>query len=165
MSCATRRHPEPAAVAMPATRFASVADAAMLATIDACGQINPWCEEQFAAMCSGSGAHGETVLVATEEDAVVGYVVFALVLEEASVHRIAVHKAHRGRGCGQRLLAAAMAHMQRAGATRCLLEVRQSNAVARRLYEANGFSLDGVRKNYYPSLDGREDALLMSRNL
>ena len=50
-------------------------------------------------------------------------------------------------------------------ARRCLLEVRRSNKAARRLYQGSGFALDGVRKNYYPKAGGREDALLMSREL
>ena len=59
----------------------------------------------------------------------------------------------------------ALLKMKHDGATRCHLEVRQSNAVARRLYEGNGFKLDGIRKSYYPTEGGREDALLMSRCL
>ena len=91
--------------------------------------------------------------------------VFAQVLDEASIHRIAIHPEQRGMGMGKALLQSAMEQMRRAGARRCLLEVRQSNTVALRMYEANGFGHDGVRKNYYPSPDGREDALLMSRTL
>jgi len=53
----------------------------------------------------------------------------------------------------------------KSGAKRCLLEVRASNAAARGLYRSLGFQVDGVRKNYYPAATGREDALLMSREL
>lgn len=140
-------------------------DAAALVAIDAGGQINPWTEKQFADICRGAGHCQETALVCCENDRVVGYVVFAQVLDEASIHRIAVHPAHRGRGMGRAMLQAAMEHMQRDGASRCLLEVRQSNTAAQRLYEGSGFCLDGVRKNYYPADSGREDALLMSRKL
>ena len=38
------------------------------------------------------------------------------------------------------------------------LEVRRSNAVARELYEKNGFNRVGVRKRYYA--DNGEDAVL-----
>ncbi|MCZ6831549.1 MAG: hypothetical protein O7F73_18545, partial [Gammaproteobacteria bacterium] len=50
-------------------------------------------------------------------------------------------------------------------AVRCLLEVRCSNGGAIALYRKHGFTEDGVRKNYYPTDGGREDALLMSLNL
>jgi ribosomal-protein-alanine N-acetyltransferase len=147
------------------TRPARASDAAALAAIDALGQLNPWSEARFAALGSGASSCAETALVADDNGQLLGYVVFAQVLDEASVHRIAVHPEHRGRGLGQALLRAAMEHMRRAGANRCLLEVRESNTIARRMYEANGFGLDGVRKNYYPAPGGREDALLMSRTL
>jgi ribosomal-protein-alanine N-acetyltransferase len=148
-----------------AIRPASIADAAALAALDAGSQINPWSESQFAALGRGAGSGAETVLVLDDNGQAIGYVVFAQVLDEASIHRIAIHPEQRGLGMGKALLQSAMEQMRRAGARRCLLEVRQSNTVALRMYEANGFGHDGVRKNYYPSPDGREDALLMSRTL
>ena len=45
------------------------------------------------------------------------------------------------------------------------LEVRASNRAALALYEGEGFIEDGVRKDYYPAGSGREDALLMSKEL
>ena len=45
------------------------------------------------------------------------------------------------------------------------LEVRQSNAAARRLYDKAGFNELGNRKDYYPAEDGREDALILARVL
>jgi len=39
------------------------------------------------------------------------------------------------------------------------LEVRQSNAAARALYEGLGFRIEGVRRNYYQ--DPREDGLIL----
>lgn len=148
-----------------AIRPACIADAAALAALDAGSQINPWSESKFAALGRGAGSSAETVLVLDDNGLAIGYVVFAQVLDEASIHRIAIHPEQRGLGMGKALLQSAMEQMRRAGARRCLLEVRQSNTVALRMYEANGFGHDGVRKNYYPSSDGREDALLMSRTL
>lgn len=165
MSCALDRPLIAAVAAQHTLRPARAVDAAALAALDALSQVNPWSEEQFAALGSDRGSYAETALVSDENGRVDGYVVFAQVLDEASVHRIAVDPECRGRGLGKALLQAAMNHMQRDGASRCLLEVRRSNTVARRLYEANGFRLDGVRKDYYPSRSGREDALLMSRSL
>lgn len=165
MSCALDLPLVAVVAAQHTIRPACAADAAALAAIDAGSQVNPWSEDQFAALGSDAGSYSETALVSDENGRVDGYVLFAQVLDEASIHRIAVDPDYRGRGLGQALLQAAMNHMQRSGASRCLLEVRRSNAVARRLYEANGFHLDGIRKDYYPSRSGREDALLMSRSL
>lgn len=165
MPCVPELPSVPVVAGQHAIRPACAADSAALASIDACSQVIPWSVEQFAAIASGAGVGAQTALVSETNGRVDGYVVFAQVLDEASVHRIAVHSRRRGRGLGRALLQAALEYAQRRGASRCLLEVRCSNAVARRLYESTGFSVDGVRKNYYPLRDGREDALLMSRNL
>jgi ribosomal-protein-alanine N-acetyltransferase len=42
-----------------------------------------------------------------------------------------------------------------------MLEVRPSNTPAQRLYRRYGFERIGVRRGYYPSHGGREDALVM----
>lgn len=41
------------------------------------------------------------------------------------------------------------------------LEVRASNAAAIALYESLGFNEATIRRNYYPTTDGREDAIIM----
>jgi ribosomal protein S18 acetylase RimI-like enzyme len=45
------------------------------------------------------------------------------------------------------------------------LEVRVSNERARRFYERNGFAEIGRRRGYYPAAAGREDAIVMARDL
>ena len=146
-------------------RPASPADAGSLAAIDVNVNINPWNARQFAAACGGATAKEQFAKVVEEGDRIDGFVVFSQVLDEASIYSIGVHSAQQGKGLGHLLLQSALLKMKHDGATRCYLEVRQSNAVARRLYEGNGFKLDGIRKSYYPTEGGREDALLMSRCL
>jgi [ribosomal protein S18]-alanine N-acetyltransferase len=143
-------------------RPARPVDASLLASLDGSVNLNPWSEQQFAAACSGVEGAGNSALIVEEGGRVDGFVVISQVLDEASIHSIAVHPDQQGKGLGQRLLKAALVKMHQSGAQRCLLEVRQSNIAARRLYERSGFVLDGVRKNYYPTRSGREDALLLS---
>ena len=88
---------------------------------------------------------------------------FSKVLDECELLDIRVSEAHRGRGCGGRLLKAALAAYDRDGVRCCHLEVRASNVVAGRLYERCGFDAVGRRANYYRSGSGREDAILMTR--
>ena len=146
-------------------RPASPADAGSLAAIDVNVNINPWNARQFAAACGGASINKQCAMVVEEDGRIDGFVVFSQVLDEASIYSIGVHSAQQGKGLGHLLLQAALLKMKEAGATRCFLEVRQSNAVALRLYKGNGFELDGIRKSYYPTEGGREDALLMSRCL
>jgi ribosomal-protein-alanine N-acetyltransferase len=58
---------------------------------------------------------------------------------------------------------AALAHARAAGARTALLEVRQSNRDAQRLYLRLGFALVGQRPGYYSHPE--EDALVLARDV
>lgn len=107
----------------------------------------------------------ETILVCEQSSKLVGFVIFCVVLDEASIHNIAVHPEHQGSGLGSALLEVALEQMKQQQVARCLLEVRSSNKPAQALYLGHGFGVDGTRRNYYRLAQGREDALLMSRAL
>jgi ribosomal-protein-alanine N-acetyltransferase len=51
------------------------------------------------------------------------------------------------------------------GASALFLEVRPSNVVAGSLYDSLGFNEIGLRKNYYPSHIGHEDARVLAVDL
>lgn len=136
-----------------------------MAAIDAAVSLSPLSEERLLAACINERTIGPVVLVIEEAGDVLGFVVYDRVLDEVTVLEIAVCAKYQGRGLGQALLCSALQEMRQVGAARCLLEVRESNEPARRLYQRNGFSIDGTRKQYYPCVDGREDALLMSAQL
>jgi ribosomal-protein-alanine N-acetyltransferase len=107
------------------------------------------------------------VLLAEEAGQPAGLSASSRVIDEATVLAIAVHPSRRRRGIGRALLAATLTGHAEAGASRCLLEVRASNAAARSLYRGAGFVEDGVRRGYYPARGdlAAEDAILMSRRL
>jgi ribosomal-protein-alanine N-acetyltransferase len=87
-------------------------------------------------------------------------------VEETHVLNLTVAPTHQGQGWARHMLHALVqwSHQQRA---RTLwLEVRASNARARRLYVAYGFQHVGERKNYYPGLGRtREHAVVMRLDL
>ena len=151
-------------------REALVNDAANLAAIDAAASTDPWSESQFAAVCTNaqyreSSNFLEGILVLELSGEICAYVAYSRVLDEASVLNVAVHPSWQGQGKARLLLQATLDLLSQQGAKRCLLEVRDSNTVARGLYQSMGFQLDGKRQNYYPTQSGREDALLMSKPL
>jgi ribosomal-protein-alanine N-acetyltransferase len=146
-------------------RLAQPDDATILATIDGLVNGSAWRASQFAEACSGVEQATESALVLQAETGVCGFIVVSRVLDEACIQNLAVHPAQQGKGMGRYLATTALDSMRRQGVCRCLLEVRASNTAARGLYEALAFELDGVRRNYYPTSTGREDALLMSRKL
>ncbi len=73
--------------------------------------------------------------------------------------------ARQSTGLGDLILAHLLKQLVDSGVERCLLDVPCSNEVACALYRKAGFVDDGVRKDYYPTNNGREDALLMSCQL
>ena len=145
-------------------RYARAADADALAAIDASVNLNPWTAARFAT-CEGEAGSQAWALVVEAGGRIQGFVALSSVLDEVSILSIAIDPQQQRQGLGQSLLQLALERARRAGAAKCLLEVRESNTAARRLYLQNGFVLDGVRKNYYPTVGGREDALLMSKQL
>lgn len=108
---------------------------------------------------------GYSCWVYENDDVVIGYVVLMLVLDEAHVLNLGIARAQQGRGHGRALLRFAMDKAREHGALHMFLEVRVSNRIAIHLYETAGFSEMAIRRHYYPSHTGREDAILMGTAL
>jgi [ribosomal protein S18]-alanine N-acetyltransferase len=90
-----------------------------------------------------------------------GYAVVMIGLDEAHLLNLSIEAPLRRRGLGRRMMAHLKDVAHGCEAIRFLLEVRRSNETARNFYAAHGFVEVGVRRNYYPSMDGREDAIIM----
>lgn len=86
-------------------------------------------------------------------------------VDEVHLLNIAVDQAWHGQGIARQLLSVLYARSTQRRAALVWLEVRPSNAPARALYEREGFGQVGVRKGYYPAPEGREDALVMRREV
>lgn len=86
-----------------------------------------------------------------------------IVADELHILNLAVAPDMRKRGLGSTLLSEILMGGIRRGVTFALLEVRQSNEVAQRLYESFGFKLIGMRRHYYR--DNQEHALVLERKL
>lgn len=100
--------------------------------------------------------------VLRQADDHVGHSVLSVVAGEAELLNIGVAKRFQGKGLGRQLLLYMMNCAQQLGARSVFLEVRASNDVAKRLYESAGFNEVGVRPDYYPAEQGREDAIIMA---
>lgn len=134
------------------------ADAERLAAIDAAAVDFPWRTSQFRDGLAGR----EFGWGAASDAELIGFAICSLMLDEATLLNIAVHPDWQRRGIAWQLLMEAVANCRERGASRLLLEVRESNAGAIALYRRAGFTIDGVRRDYYPARNGREAALLMS---
>lgn len=92
-----------------------------------------------------------------------GFLIAVSLGEEWEIENLVVALEHRRRGIGSQLLRQLLRDLRAAGAQAAVLEVRESNLAARRLYEKYGFSQEGRRPGYYQ--DPGEDALLLRREL
>ena len=81
------------------------------------------------------------------------------VADELQLIDIASHPQHRRKGYARELLNELLSFARREHKRLVLLEVRQSNEAAIRLYRSVGFVTTGVRRGYYS--DTGEDALEM----
>ena len=98
-----------------------------------------------------------------EDDNIVGFAVCQTVLDEATLFNIAIDPQFQGRSFGYLLLHTLIEQLQQKAIATLWLEVRESNQKARRLYERLGFNEVDIRKNYYPTPDGkRENAVVMA---
>ena len=121
----------------------------------------PWGEEALRDTIASSGHH----LMSLREGRAVGFLLSSFVLDEAQLLLIGVSPDWQGVGVGGQLLKELINRSQDQGQKLIYLEVRSGNERAIRLYRSLGFIDIGVRRDYYPGLVGREDAIVMSLQL
>ncbi len=100
-----------------------------------------------------------------ESQAIVGYGIMSVGAGEAHILNLATRIESQRRGLGRRMLQHLIHLARRHRADTAFLEVRPSNPGALALYQQLGFDQIGMRRGYYPSPQGREDAILMARTL
>ena len=93
----------------------------------------------------------------------VGYCGVWLSFDEGEIMNVAVREEFRRRGCAGRLLEELLSRAKERGASRFILEVRERNLPAIRLYESLGFERAGIRKNFYS--DPKENALILLKEI
>lgn len=118
----------------------------------------PWSEQTFASN-QGERYLNYQLRVAEEMAA---FAITQVVLDEATLFNIAVDPRFQRRGLGRALLEHLIDELEKRGVLTLWLEVRASNAAAIALYERLGFNEATIRRNYYPTADGREDAIIMA---
>ena len=116
-----------------------------------------WTDEQYRQAFQSEGPP-RLLLVAESPLNIVGFLVARLVAPEWELENIVVAPSARRKGLGMRLLGALLAAARETSSSAIFLEVRESNAAARTLYEKASFEPAGRRKAYYAN--PVEDAVL-----
>ena len=94
-----------------------------------------------------------------------GYGIMSVAAGEAHILNLCVRPEVQRRGLGRKILGYLVDLARRHEADTVLLEVRPSNHAALKLYHVLGFNEVGMRRNYYPTKDGREDAMILAKSL
>jgi len=137
-------------------------DAEAMLAIEQRAHSHPWSRKQFEEILDSDHA----VWVLEDADArCMGYAVLMLAVDDTDLLNIAIEPQYRRRGLGRLILREVLDRVRERGALRCFLEVRVSNIAAIALYRREGFTEVGRRRDYYPSRQGREDALVMCLEL
>jgi len=98
-------------------------------------------------------------LIGGTHERIVGFMGVWYMVDQLHLVTIAVDPAQQGRGIGRRLLLECFELALEAELNEIVLEVRESNARARALYEAFGFRKAGELNDYYK--DNHETAIVM----
>ncbi|UDJ86171.1 ribosomal protein S18-alanine N-acetyltransferase [Erwinia amylovora] len=118
----------------------------------------PWTEKTFASN------QGERYLNfrLTVDGVLAAFAITQVVLDEATLFNLAVDPAFQRRGLGRELLRHLIDELKQRSVMTLWLEVRASNRSAIALYEQLNFNEVSVRRHYYPTAGGEEDAIIMA---
>ena len=122
---------------------------------------DPWSEKMLAEHLANPCSL--TLAAVGDTGRLLGYVGLLAVVDEGYITNVAVRPHSRRQGVAAALLDALEAQGKERELAFLTLEVRQSNASARALYEKLGYVQAGLRRNYYEN--PREDAIIMTKTL
>ncbi len=125
------------------------------------GYTHPWSEGIFKDCLT----NGHECWLLSYSGRTVGHGILSVAGGESHLLNVCVHPECQGNGFGRILVEHLVERARARKASTIFLEVRPSNVVAYQLYEKLGFNEVGVRENYYPAYVGREDALVLAKEL
>lgn len=114
--------------------------------------------ESFYRGLFEEGAPERISLIAEDGGVLQGFLIARISSDECELENVVVAESSQRRGLASKLIQELVKAAGDRKAARVFLEVRESNAAARGLYEKCGFAIHGRRKSYYTA--PTEDALL-----
>ena len=123
-----------------------------------CFGTEAWSEEMFKYACLGKFGG---IIKAEYDGKVCGFLVYIILGgDEVNIDDIAVMPENRKKGIADAMMRYVFEKSEKSGIKKIMLEVRESNVPAIKLYEKYNLKKDGIRKNYYR--EPVENAVLMS---
>jgi ribosomal-protein-alanine N-acetyltransferase len=143
-------------------RLATLSDLDALVSLEKACFAVPWSRKSFEAELQGNSFSQILVIPGPMEQPeipLLAYICVWVIFEEIRFLNLAVHPLFRGQGLAKELTLQALCIGSAQGCCRGMLEVRDSNQTARKLYAFFGFKEYGRRNSYYTKPS--EDAILM----
>ena len=116
-----------------------------------------WNRDIFYSELDRKNSYNKVVL--NENNIPIAFLISSYLFEEAELLSIAVLKEYRGQGVSKLLINDLITHSKFNGIDKIFLEVKESNIIAKSLYEKFGFKKISQRKNYYS--DGTNADVMM----
>jgi len=145
----------------PSFRPMAEEDLKAIMMIEESAYTHPWTEMIFRDCLRV----GYNCWLMEEDNEVIAYGVMSVAVGECHLLNLCVRPESQHQGYGALLLKFLLDVARDHNADTAFLEVRPSNKVAVRLYQQAGFDEVGIRRNYYPAIIGREDAIILARSL
>lgn len=139
----------------------TLADLDDVAALERSIQAFPWTLGNFRDSLTA----GHACWVGRENGRLSSFAVAMRGVDEEHLLAIGVRPERQRQGLGAALLEFLCANARADGIARMLLEVRPSNVGALAFYRRLGFAEIGRRRGYYPTIEGREDAIAMAKEL
>jgi ribosomal-protein-alanine N-acetyltransferase len=136
-------------------------DLERIGCIELASYDHPWSQGNFRDSLHA----GYSAWLREADGEVIGYYVMMVAAGEAHLLNLTITPNWRRHGLGRDLLERCLTRAREHHADTMFLEVRVSNTAAIALYHSSGFIDLAVRQAYYPAREGREDALIMKREL
>ncbi|MCC6135648.1 MAG: ribosomal protein S18-alanine N-acetyltransferase [Candidatus Contendobacter sp.] len=121
-----------------------------------------WTEGIFRD-CIRTGYHCRVLQV--PHGAIQAYGILSAAVGDAHILNLCVREELQGCGLAKQVLSHLLDLARSVQTQTVFLEVRASNQRAIRLYTAAGFCEIGLRSGYYPAAKGKEDAVVMAKEL
>lgn len=138
-----------------------VGDSDAVAAMEQAIFTNPWSKDSIREVLEKKTAIRG--LVGEVEKCMAGYAFYWIAADEMHIANIAIDEKYRRRGYGEKMLERMLSDGLNNGVRFAVLEVRESNLPAIKMYEKHGFGIEGVRRNYYT--DNGENALIMTAEI
>ena len=122
----------------------------------------PW-SQKIMLDCLLAGYH--SIVVKNQNNDIIGYSFLMSGYEDSHLLNMCIDREYQGKGLGRKLLQYMENICIYNQSKEFILEVRESNPVAQNLYQSFGFKQVGIRKDYYKTINGRENAIVMIKKL